>query len=441
MVKKHPCPDCRFCRLCPDRRCELCLGWLAGKGRESGGEGRKGAGMTAAAGFDPGETVSGFVLERRAGLAEMGLDALQFRHARSGARLLHLAADDPENLFAVAFRTPPPDDTGLPHILEHSVLCGSRRYPVKDPFVELLKTSLATFLNAFTYPDRTIYPCASLNHRDFHNLMRVYCDAAFFPLLSEDHFLQEGRHLEFPPEGRPFLKGVVYNEMRGVYSDPEGLLDRHLQRLLFASNAYGRDYGGDPRRIPDLTYQRYLDFHRSLYHPANAWIFVYGDADIRETLGILDREFLGGFSALDPDTAIVPLERWLQPRQAAFGYPLDADDSPRGRTDIAVAFAANDRRDSLAGMALKVVDGYLLDNAASPLRKALIDSRLGEELGGSGYADHQRDTFFTVVLKGSESDRAEAVERLILEVLRRECEAGFDRGKVASALRQFELAA
>ena len=400
-----------------------------------------GKALEAAGRFAPGEDIEGFILERTAELGEMRLRALEFRHAKSGARLLHLAADDPEKLFAAAFRTPPPDDSGLPHIIEHSVLCGSRRYPVKDPFVELLKTSLATFLNAFTYPDRTVYPCASLNSGDFRNLVRVYCDAVFFPLLLEDHFLQEGRHLEFPPDGRPFFKGVVYNEMRGVYSSPDSIMERHIQRLLFASNAYGLDYGGDPARIPDLSYRQYLDFHKAYYHPSNAWLFSYGDVGVAELLALLDREYLSRFDATAPDTSIAQLERWREPRRGSFSFPLDAEDSPAGKTGIAVAFAASDRRDILAGMALRMIDGYLLDNAASPLRKALIDSKLGEEMGDSGYAAHQRDSFFVVTLKGSEPERAEAVEKLILDVLRRECDAGFSPGKVASVLRQFELAA
>ncbi|MCC8189355.1 MAG: insulinase family protein, partial [Planctomycetes bacterium] len=321
-----------------------------------------------------------------------------------------------------------------------TVLCGSARYPVKDPFVELLKTSLATFLNAFTYPDRTVYPCSSMNEKDFHNLMRVYCDAVFFPTLSEDHFRQEGHHLEFDG-GRPAIKGVVYNEMRGVYSDPDGILDRHIQSTLFASNAYGRDYGGDPKAIPELTYQQFVAFHRAYYHPSNAWIFTYGNASPAVTWEILDREYLGKFDAGKLDTAIAPLERWHEPKKFTHRYPLDAGDSPVAKTDIAVAFATNDRRDAITTLAMKVIDGYLLDNAASPLRKALIDSRLGEELGGSGYADHQRDTYFIVDLKGSEPERAEAVEALVLDVVRRECEAGFDPEKVESVLHRLELAA
>ncbi len=391
--------------------------------------------------YRPGRIRHGFKLNRAVEIGRMRMAALEFVHEKSGARLLHLAADDAENLFAVAFRTPPPDDTGLPHILEHSVLCGSRRYPVKDPFVELLKTSLATFLNAFTYPDRTVYPCSSMNPKDFQNLMRVYCDAVFFPILSEDHFRQEGHHLEFPAGGQPVVKGVVYNEMRGVYSDPDGILDRHIQRLLFESNAYGRDYGGDPRAIPHLTYRQYLEFHRTYYHPSNAWIFTYGDAEPDATLDILDREYLGKFSAIRLDTAIAPAADWAEPRRGVFTYPLDAGDSPKGRTDLALAWATNDLRDPLATLAMKVVDNYFLDNAASPLRKALIDSKLGEELGGSGYADHQRDTFFVVALKGSEPDRAGAMETLCLDVLRDECAAGFDREKVEAALHFIELSA
>lgn len=391
--------------------------------------------------YRPGQMLHGFEVVRTAPLETMRLAALEFRHPASGARLLHLAADDAENLFAIAFRTPPPDDTGLPHILEHSVLCGSRRYPVKDPFVELLKTSLATFLNAFTMPDHTAYPCASMNRRDFHNLMRVYADAVFFPVLSEDHFLQEGRHLEFPADGRPEIKGVVYNEMRGVYSDPDNILERHIQRLLFASNAYGRDYGGDPRAIPSLTYRQYLDFHKNYYHPANARIFTYGDAEVEQTLAILDQEYLRQFTAIAPDTTIRPLERWSEPRRAEFPYPLDPGDSPRGKTTLSLSFAANDLRDSLESLAMTAVEIYLLDNAASPLRKALIDSRLGEELGSSQYYDHQRDTYFNIILKGSEPDRADAMEALCLDVVRRECENGFNPEMVESALRFLELSA
>ncbi len=391
--------------------------------------------------YREGNTIAGFELVRMENLSRMAMTALEFKHRQSGARLLHLAADDSENLFGVAFRTPPPDDTGLPHILEHTVLCGSRRYPVKDPFVELLKTSLATFLNAFTYPDRTIYPCSSMNAKDFHNLMRVYCDAALFPLITEDHFRQEGHHLVFGPDGKPAVKGVVYNEMRGVYSDPDSIMSRHLQRELFASNAYGRDFGGDPRFIPDLTYEQFTAFHKAYYHPSNAWMFTYGDVDIASTLTIINNEYLVSFNDTPVDSTIAPLAPWSKPATGVFAYPVGANDPLSGKTDIAVAFATNDSRDNVTTLAMKVVDMYLLDNAASPLRKALIDSKLGEELGSSGYADYQRDTMFQTVLNGSEADRADKVEALCLDVTASECDRGFDKEKVESALRRLELSA
>ncbi len=387
----------------------------------------------------PGQTVNGFEVIRITDLPAMSMIAVELTHPKSGARMLHLGADDAENLFSVAFRTPPPDDTGLPHILEHSVLNGSQRYPVKDPFVELLKTSLATFLNAMTYSDRTAYPCSSMNPRDFHNLLRVYCDAVFFPLLTEDTFLQEGHHLEFMPDGTPIIKGVVYNEMRGVYSSPNSILFRHLLQQVYQSNAYGKDSGGDPKYIPELTYQQFFDFHRTYYHPSNAWIFTYGDVPLAETLSILDSEFLGKFDVLDIDTSIKPLERWFQPRESSFAYPVDARESLANKTEIALMWATNDWRDILDSLAMMVIDSYLLDNAASPLRKALIDSKLGEEVGSAGYGDWQRDTCFIVTLKGSEKERAEAVEKLCLDTIARECENGFDKDKVAAALRRFEL--
>ncbi|MDR1612696.1 MAG: insulinase family protein [Planctomycetota bacterium] len=391
--------------------------------------------------YAPGMTLHGFTVSKVTDLPRPGFSAVELLHGKSGARHLHLAAGDRENLFGIAFRTPPPDDTGLPHILEHAVLCGSRRYPVKDSFVELLKSSLATFLNAFTSPDRTVYPCSSMNRRDFHNLMRVYCDSVFFPTLAEDHFRQEGHHLEFSGDGGIFIKGVVYNEMRGIYSDPENILERRVSRELFGGNAYGNDYGGDPKFIPSLTYEQFVAFHHRYYHPSNSWIFTYGDIPLEETLSIIGGEFLSEFDRIPVDTTIAPLPRWTAPRKIGFPYPVEQGEDVAGKTDIAMAFATNDRRDLLVTLAMRLIDGYLLDNSASPLRKALIDSRLGQELGSSGYADHQRDTLFAVTLKGSEADRAQKTEDLVFDVLRREIGNGFDREKVESALHQLELSA
>ncbi len=385
--------------------------------------------------------ISGFTVVRVEDIPDMELRSIELVHNKSGARHLHLASMDSEKLFSVAFRTPPPDDTGLPHILEHSVLCGSRRYPLKELFVELNKYSMATYINASTYPDRTLYPCASMNHTDFTNLMRVYADAAFFPLLLKDHFRQEGHHFEILADGSLDIKGVVYNEMRGYYSDPDIILQRHIEQILFAGNAYSNDSGGDPDVIADLTFEDFVNFHKTYYHPSNSWILTYGDSDLPAVLDILDKEYLSKFEAMKIESTIKPLPRWENPKSAVYSYPIDKDEDPTRKTDVAVAFSTNDRRDLMETLAMKVISSYLLDNSASPLRKSLIDSKLGEELGGSGYLDWQRDTWFVVVLKGSEEENAKPVEDLCLDVLRHEVENGFNKEKVAASLRELELTA
>ncbi len=390
-----------------------------------------------------GRILHGFRIARVAPLPEMRAVAYGAEHLRSGARLLHLHAADPENLFAVGFRTPPPDDSGLPHILEHTVLCGSRRYPVKDPFVELLRTSLATFLNAMTYPDRTIYPCASMNEKDFFNLAGVYCDAVFHPRLSRDHFRQEGWHLAFadPPDpaGRLLVRGVVYNEMKGVYSDLDGIIDRELMKNLFPANAYGRDYGGNPAAIQELTYEQFRRYHRTRYHPSNSLVFLYGAIATARHLAFLDREYLSAFTRKPVDTAIAPQPAWRRPRTVRRPYPISPGESPQAKTAVVAAFRTGKNIRPVETLSLHVLSHYLLGNAASPLRKALIDSRLGEELTESGYSSSQRDTCFSVGLKGSEPERAEKILELVLETCSRQASRGLDREKLESAFHGLEL--
>ncbi len=390
-----------------------------------------------------GRILHGFRISRVLPLPEMRSVAYGAEHLLSGAQLLHLHTFDPENLFAIGFRTPPPDDSGLPHILEHTVLCGSRRYPVKDPFVELLRTSLATFLNAMTYPDRTIYPCASMNEKDFFNLAGVYCDAVFHPRISPDHFLQEGRHLAFTdppdPSGRLTVRGIVYNEMKGVYSDLDGIIDRELMKRLFPANAYGRDYGGDPAAIRDLTYERFREYYRTRYHPSNSLIFLYGSIPTARHLAFLDREYLAGFRAAAIDTAIAPQPSWRKPRQVRRPYPIGPDEDPRAKTAVVAAFRTGKNIRPVETLSLHLLSHYLVGHAASPLRKALIDSKLGEELTDSGYSSGQRDTCFSVGLKGSEPERAERILGLILATCEREAARGLDREKMESVFHGFEL--
>lgn len=394
--------------------------------------------------LNPGDELHGFTVEAVTVLPEIRCTAIRASHARSGARVLHLAAHDKENLLALAFRTPPPDDTGLPHILEHTVLCGSKTYPVKDPFVELLKTSLATFLNAMTYPDKTVYPCASMNKNDFFNLAGVYCDAVFHPLITEKHFKQEGHHFEFAEPGNTdsalTLKGIVYNEMKGAYSDLDGTIDRELCKSICPDNAYGRDSGGDPERIPDLTYEQFVEFHRKYYHPSNALIFLYGDIPTQEHFQFLDTKYLSAFDAIDIDTTIDEQPRWVDPIRRTQPYPLGANEDEAGKAAVALTWLAGDVTDPVESLSMSLLEYYLIGNAASPLRKALIDSQLGEELTDSGYANYQRDTFFTVGLKGTEPDRAQAIEDLVFTTVGGIVEAGLDKEKIEAAFHRLEIA-
>ncbi len=395
--------------------------------------------------FSPGQNLRGFTVTDVMPLPDLRVVAQQFRHEKSGARLLHLQTDDPENLFAVAFRTPPPDDTGLPHILEHSVLCGSQKYPVKDPFAVLLQISLATFLNAMTYPDKTVYPCASMNQKDFLNLMSVYCDAVFRPQLTEMFFKQEGHHLDFAdpenPESPLTISGVVYNEMKGAYSSLDGIIGRKIGADICPDNAYGRDSGGNPDVIPELTYDQFVQFHRTYYHPTNSLIVLYGSIDVTGPLELLDRHYLAAFDRLDVQTEISDQPRWDAPRRETVSYPIGPNEDPARKTAVVLTFLANDIRDAVDTLAMQVLEYYLFGHAASPLRKALIDSQLGEELTHSGYDHHQRDTAFSVGLKGSEADRAGKIEDLVKTTCADLARQGLDKDKVETALHRLELSA
>ena len=237
-------------------------------------------------------------------LSDLSSKGTLLRHKKSGARVLLMENDDENKVFAIGFRTPPSDSTGVPHIMEHSVLCGSREFPVKDPFVELVKGSLNTFLNAMTYPDKTVYPVASCNDKDFQNLMHVYMDAVFYPNIYEQDktFRQEGWSYKLDaPDEELQLSGVVYNEMKGAFSSPEGVLDRVILNSLFPDTSYANESGGDPEVIPDLTYEQFLDFHRKYYHPSNSYIYLYGDMDMEEKLNWLDEKYLSDFDEIEVD--------------------------------------------------------------------------------------------------------------------------------------------
>lgn len=390
-----------------------------------------------------GDKYAGFLVEKVTPLPDLRMTAYQAVHEKSGAKFLHLHSKDIENLFAVAFRTPPFDNTGLPHILEHTVLCGSKKYPVKDPLVELCKSSLATFLNAMTYIDKTVYPCASVSKKDFFNLASVYCDAVFFPLINEKHFKQEGHHFDFEETGDQnsglTVKGVVYNEMKGNYSDLDNLIYRHMRRSIFPDNAYGFDSGGDPAAIPQLTYQTFKNFHSRYYHPSNAFFFIYGDIPTKKHLIFLDKEYLSRFERTPIDTAIASQPRWSEPRYEIVPYPIAENENPERKTAVLLTFLTNDVNDRLKTLGMAILDMYLLGNDASPLRKALNDSGLGEKLTPSGYVSGQRDTYFTVGLKGTDEEKKFEIVDLVKSTCLSVLEQGLNKKKVDAVFHQIEL--
>ena len=381
------------------------------------------------------DTTHGFSLLREQEIAEAGCTARLYRHDRTGAQLVSVACPDENKVFGVTLRTPPADSTGVAHILEHSVLCGSRRYPVKEPFVELLKGSLHTFLNAFTYPDKTCYPVASTNLADFRNLVDVYLDAVFHPLITEDIFRQEGWHYELDaPEGPLSRKGVVYNEMKGAYSSPDGVLHEACQQALFPDTPYGLDSGGDPEVIPELTYEAFKAFHTTYYHPANARFWFYGDdpeAQRLERLGAFLEEF--GPWAVD---SRVPVQEPL-PAPRRVEKPFDAGDDPSGM--VTLNWLLPEVTDRPLALALEVLEELLIGLPSSPLRRALMESGLGEDLAGTGLENELRQMFFSTGLRGVDPQDEDAVQALVLETLERLAAGGPTREMVEAALNTVEF--
>ncbi len=384
--------------------------------------------------------IYGFELLREEMVPELNTHARLWRHVRTGAELLSLENDDENKVFGIALRTPPADSTGLPHILEHVVLAGSEKYPLKDPFFEMVKGSLATFINAMTYPDKTVYPAASTNLQDFYNLLDVYADAVFHPLMTPEKLAQEGWHYELDAAGGPLTyKGVVFNEMKGAYASPDGLLGRLSQQALFPDTTYGVDSGGDPAVIPDLTYEQFRRFYQSYYHPSNARLFFYGDDDPEERLRRMDA-YLAPFDRAEVDSAIGLQPAFAAPRTARFAYSASADggDGATPRAFVEINWLLPEYSDTALIMSLSILSYALLDTPASPLRKALIDSGLGEDVLG-GFSTYTRQTTFSAGLKGVAVADIDRVEPLILSTLADLARDGLDPAMVAAALNTIEF--
>ena len=387
-----------------------------------------------------GAVVHGFEITRVRSVDELGARCVEMRHRKTGAELLWFNSGAENKLFSIAFKTIPEDSTGVFHILEHSVLCGSENYPVREPFVELLKGSLNTFLNAMTFPDKTMYPVSSRNERDFINLTRVYLDAVFRPaiLTNPNIFYQEGWHYELESrEEAPTFNGVVYNEMKGAYSSVDRVMDRELSALLFPDSCYGLSSGGDPVHIPELTYEQFIDTYRRFYHPSNSRIYLDGELPIDEVLEIIDSEYLSAF-----DGAIAPAELALQQPvnsvERVCSYEIGADESTENRAQMMMGKVICDWSDRERQLAAYALGDYLTDSNESPLQKAILDAGLGEDVTMSIDDGTAQPTVYLLV-RNTSYDKREQLSELIASTAARLLEDGLDRQSLEAALNRVEF--
>lgn len=363
------------------------------------------------------------------------------KHKKSGARVMVLENDDENKVFNIAFRTPPADSTGVAHILEHSVLCGSKKFPLKDPFVELVKGSLNTFLNAMTYPDKTMYPVASCNDQDFKNLMHVYLDAVFFPNIyeKEEIFRQEGWHYELEDVDSPLtLNGVVYNEMKGAFSSPEDVLDREVFNSLFPDTPYGVESGGDPKCIPDLKYSEFLSFHSRYYHPSNSYIYLYGNMDAAERLNWMDEEYLSKYDAMPVTSVIARQEPFDKMKELVMEYPITENEPEEQNSYLAYNVVTGDSLDVERCTAFEVLDYTLLSAPGAPVKQALLDAGMGKDIMGS-YEDGIYQPFFSIVAKNADPANKEKFVQLIQDTLGEIAEKGIDKKAIAAGINYMEF--
>jgi Zn-dependent M16 (insulinase) family peptidase len=389
-------------------------------------------------------TIGGYTVQRREPMDRIEGTFLLLEHERTGARHIHIECPDDNNGFAVFFPTAPKDSTGVAHVLEHVVLAGSQRYPVRDPFFSMTRRSLATFMNAFTSADSTVYLFSSRNVKDYKNLLDVYLDATFFPRLSEDTFKQEGIRYEFedPMDVKSGLryKGIVFNEMKGALASPQAAVQNAVGKALFPDMTYAYISGGDPEDMPSLTWEYLRKFHAVHYHPSNAYFYTYGDQPLEQTLEVIERNALSRFQRIDVDTSIPPVKRFTKPVAAVEPYPITAGQDNGKKSQALVAWLTVPSGDSFRLLAMKVLSDVLLANAGSPLRKALIDSGLGTAMAdGSGLQDDYREAVFGAGLKDIASADAAKVQQVVLDTLGRIARDGVDRSQVDAAIHRLEF--
>ena len=380
------------------------------------------------------------VIEQRP-IRELNSESCLLRHKKTGTRVALLSNDDENKVFYIGFRTPPEDSTGVAHILEHSVLCGSEHFPVKDPFIELAQGSLNTFLNAMTYPDKTVYPVASCNDADFQNLMHVYLDAVFYPNIYKEEkiFRQEGWHYQLDGEAEELkINGVVYNEMKGAFSSPDDVLDREVFNSLFPDTPYGVESGGDPACIPDLTYEQFLAFHGRYYHPANSYIYLYGNMDMAEKLNWIDENYLSRFEALAIDSEIRKQPHFTERTEVKKAYPITDSEPLVGNAYLSYNAVIGTSLDRELYVAFQILDYVLCSAPGAPLKQALIDAGIGKDVY-SVYENGILQPYFSIVSKNADIDQKEAFLTTIRETLERLCKEGIDKKALKAAVNYYEF--
>ncbi len=382
-----------------------------------------------------------YELLRQEMIEDIHAEGYLLKHKKSGARIMILKNEDENKVFNITFRTPPADSTGVAHILEHSVLCGSQDFPLKDPFVELVKGSLNTFLNAMTFSDKTMYPVASCNDQDFKNLMHVYLDAVFYPNIYKNRkiFEQEGwsYHLESAEDALTY-NGVVYNEMKGVFSSPEEFLDRAIFNTLFPDTAYGVESGGDPDFIPDLSYEDFLAFHKKYYHPSNSYVYLYGNADMEERLVWLDEQYLSKFDEQSVDSQIRYQKPFEKPEDLVLEYPIAEDEEEEGNSYLSYNMVAGDTLNVELGLAFEILEYALLSTPGAPLKQALLDAKIGKDIFGS-YSDGILQPFFSIVAKNSDMEKKEEFLSIIYETLKKLADEGVNKKTLEAGINYFEF--
>ena len=374
-------------------------------------------------------------------LPEQNAVGYRLEHSKTKAKVVVISCDDTNKVFGIGFRTPPKDSTGVPHIIEHTVLCGSKKYPSKDPFVELAKGSLNTFLNAMTYPDKTIYPIASYNEKDFHNLMDVYLDAVFHPNIykRKEIFMQEGWHYDLESvEGELTYNGVVYNEMKGVFSSPDDQLTRAIINSLFPNTTYGVESGGDPKNIPELTYEDFIEFHKTYYHPSNSYIYLYGDMDFEKDLEYIDTEYLSEYEFQNIDSKIEKEKEFSQPTEYKAYYSVSDEEEEKTEYYYSYNVVIEDCLNQQLYLAFQILEYALLCVPGAPLKQKLLDAQLGSDVD-SFFDNGILQPIFSINIKGAKEEDEARFYQVLEDAIKELVENGISKRSLTAAINHFEF--